>query len=277
MERKLEAVVCDLDCSLLDSNRQISPRDLDTIQKLKEKGIHFHIISGRPFTFSRQIAEDTGNDSLVSCCNGACIYDFAKEKVVFHSDLIDTVDALAIRDYCKENGISYLLYSLEGVVFDRPDSKRTLYWKKQNDTVFKEGNKIPFIYDSEDFDHSGRHIIKILIPYVSDEQIEMIQKRFDKGKYEIVLSERSVLDINAKGVHKGFAVRKMAEISGFDLQNTLALGDNYNDELMLEEVGYPVVPENGEEDLKKKACFITTDNNHDPLTTAVEHLFPEYL
>lgn len=278
MTRKLEAVVCDLDGSLLDSSKKVSEEDLKTIASLKKKGVRFHIVSGRPHPFSRQIAEDTGFDSPVSCCNGAYIYDFKKEEVLFHTDLIDLKDVKEIRDYCRERGISYLLYALEGVIFDRPDSKRTLNWKRQNETVFKEGNKISFVYDCDGPDLSQYHFIKLLIPYVTPEEIEGIRNNFDKDdKYEFVLSEKAVLDINTKGIHKGFAVSTLSKRYGFSLDNTLALGDNFNDVTMLEECGYPVVPENGEEDVKKKACFVTSDNDHDPLTHAVKALFPELL
>ncbi|MBQ1477560.1 MAG: HAD family phosphatase [Erysipelotrichaceae bacterium] len=278
MTRKLEAVVCDLDGSLLNSRKTVSEEDRKTIQTLKKKGVRFHIISGRPHPFSRQIAEDTGFDSPVSCCNGAYIYDFQKDEVLFHTALIDLEDVLAIRDYCKEHGISYLLYSLEGVIFDRPDSRRCLNWKKQNDTVFKEGNKISFVYDCDGPDLSDLHFVKLLIPYVTEEEIEGIRERFDKDdKYEFVLSEKAVLDINTKGIHKGFALKTLSERYGFSLENTLALGDNFNDVEMLEEAGYPIVPENGEEEVKEKACFITADNDHDPLTHAIRKLFPELL
>ena len=278
MTRKLEAVVCDLDGSLLNSHKTVSEEDLKTIKTLKKKGIRFHIISGRPHPFSRQIAMDTGDDSPVSCCNGAYIYDFKKEEVLFHTSFIETRDVLAIRDHCKENGISYLLYSLEGVIFDRPDSRRCLNWKKQNDTVFKEGNKISFVYDCDDPDLNGLHFVKLMTPYVTEEEIQGIRERFNKDdKYEFVLSEKAVLDINTKGIHKGFALKTLSDIYGFSLENTLALGDNFNDMTMLEEAGYPVVPENGEEEVKEKACFITADNDHDPLTHAIRKLFPELL
>ena len=40
---KLECVISDLDGSLLNSQKKVSPRDLETIKKLKEKGILFFI------------------------------------------------------------------------------------------------------------------------------------------------------------------------------------------------------------------------------------------
>ena len=177
-----------------------------------------------------------------------------------------------------ENGIDYLLYALEDVIFDRPDSKRTLHWKKISDELFNERNKLKFLYDSPDLDLSPYHFVKLLLPYISDENAEKIRERYGKdGRYEICFSEKSVLDITPSGITKAFAVETLARLYGFDLRNALVLGDNFNDESMLKVCGYPVVPENGEEEMKKLARYITTDNDHSPLTHAVKALFPELL
>ncbi len=275
---KLEAVLVDLDGSLLDSRKRISEDDLQTIKTLREKGVRFHIVTGRPFPFTKQCAEDTGFDNPVSCNNGAYVYDFSEEKIVFHAGLIDTGDVVEIRDFCLENGIDYLLYALEDVIFDRPDSKRTLHWNKISDELFNDRNKLKFLYDRPDLDFSPYHFVKILLPYISDENADRIRERFGAdGRYEICFSEKSVLDITPKGITKAFAVETLARLYGFDLKNTLVLGDNFNDESMLKVCGYPVVPENGEEEMKKLARYVTTDNDHSPLTHAVKALFPNLL
>ena len=273
---RLEAVLTDLDGSLLDSQKRVSEEDLETIRKLRDKGVRFHITTGRPAPFAKQCAEDTGFESVVSCCNGAYIYDFLKDEVVFYDRLIAPEDVIGVRDYCLEQGIDYLLYSLEGIVFDRPDSKRTLFWRKQNEEKFNEKNKLTFLYDSPDLDLSHRRFVKILLPYISDENVEKIKEKYG-DQYEICFSEKAVLEVNLKGISKGYAVRTLSELYHFDLANTLVLGDNFNDEAMLRVCGYPVVPENGEEDMKKLACYITSDNDHSPLTNAIRGLFPELL
>ena len=278
MSGKLEAVLCDLDGSLLNSQRQISAKDRETICVLKEKGVHVHIVTGRPAPFSRQNAEDIGFDSLVSCCNGGYIYDFLKEEVVTHGTLIEPKDVIGIRDYCLAHNISYLIYTLEGVIFDRPDSRRTLYWKKMSEEKFSEGNKLDFTYDSKDIDLHERHTVKLLLAYVSQEDAANIREYFNKeNKYEIVFSEKELLDINSAGINKAYAVKQLAKTVGFDLKNAIVLGDNFNDEAMLKEAGYPIVPENGEEAMKKLAFYITSPNDESPLTRAIEDCFPEYI
>src|SRR5699024_12402972 len=85
-----------------------------------------------------------------------------------------------------------------------------------------------------------------------------------------VRSAESLLEIVLKGVSKASAVKIVAQEYGVDLQNCIAFGDKYNDEDMLEEVGYPFLMGNAPAERKQKFGQekITTNNNHDRVTTS---------
>lgn len=86
-----------------------------------------------------------------------------------------------------------------------------------------------------------------------------------------VRSSKILLEIVLKGVSKASAVRIVAQEYGVDLKNCIAFGDNYNDEDMLEEVGYPFLMGNVPAELKQKfaPAQITADNNHDGVAKAL--------
>lgn len=86
-----------------------------------------------------------------------------------------------------------------------------------------------------------------------------------------VRSSKILLEIVLKGVSKASAVRIVAQEYGVDLKNCIAFGDNYNDEDMLEEVGYPFLMGNAPAELKQKfaPAQITADNNHDGVAKAL--------
>lgn len=86
-----------------------------------------------------------------------------------------------------------------------------------------------------------------------------------------VRSSKILLEIVLKGVSKASAVRIVAQEYGVDLKNCIAFGDNYNDEDMLEEVGYPFLMGNASAELKQKfaPAQITADNNHDGVAKAL--------
>lgn len=276
---KLECVACDLDGSLLNADKRIHPADKETIKKLKALGIPFFICTGRPADFARQIMAEVGHEYPVCACNGAYALDMDTHELVYMVEPISTELVLEMQAYLEESKLSYFVYTTEGPLFDRPDSKRTLHWKDQWEKNFEPQNRFEFHYvDDPGVDLTKMNVIKFLVPYVEDEVKDRLNERFNKdGTLEIMWSEQSVLDINTAGTNKGYGLQRLSEIYNFSLENTLVLGDNFNDLPMLEICGLPVVPENGEEDLKAMAKFVTTHHNDAPLTHAIQHFFPELL
>lgn len=276
--KKLECVVSDLDGSLLNSQKQISPRDLETIARLKAKGIPFFIATGRPFEFARVVANAVGTDLPASCCNGGHIYDFAKAETV-HTDPIEHTLALRIYHYLMENDLPFIIYTPEKVLFRNREMKRYRVWAERNEKLAPADKAELGCIAEPGFDPEATVYIKFLMAYVTEQDRQALEQFLgaDAAGISCVFSEEGVLDINAGGVNKGKGVAKLAELYGFSLENTLALGDNFNDRQMMEVCGVPVAPANAEQDILDLAAFVTVDHNDSPLTHAIEALYPELL
>ena len=64
-----------------------------------------------------------------------------------------------------------------------------------------------------------------------------------------------------KKATKGEALKIVAEIHDINLKNAIAIGDNLNDQAMLDIVEYSIAMKNGNKELKKTAKFITEKTN----------------
>ncbi len=155
---------------------------------------------------------------------------------------------------------------------------RYLHWAQQNST-FGEGNRVQMNFMGDaDVDLENATIIKFLLAYITDEQRADFENDMNSdGRFSCVVSDEQVFDVNAAGVCKGDGVAFMARHLGFSMENTMAMGDHFNDLSMLRDCGIAVVPENGLPQAKELADFITCNNNNAPLTYAINHLFPELL
>jgi Cof subfamily protein (haloacid dehalogenase superfamily) len=78
------------------------------------------------------------------------------------------------------------------------------------------------------------------------------------------------LEITNSEAQKGVALKRFAELKGIPLENTMAIGDNYNDVSMLEIAGFPVAMGNAVEDLKDMAAFITKENDESGVAFAIQ-------
>ncbi len=276
--RKLECVVCDLDGSLLNSEKQISPQDKQTIACLKAKGIPVFIVTGRPFEFARVAANMVGTDLPVCCCNGGHIYDFAEAKTLY-TDAIDKKLALRIYHYLMEKGLPFIIYTPDRVLFRDREMKRYQVWNERNKKLAPADKADLGCIQDPGFDPEATTYIKFLLAYVTEQDRVDLEAFLgsDASGISCVFSEEGVLDVNAGGVNKGKGVKKLAELYHFDLANTLALGDNYNDRQMLEVCGVPVATSNAEQDILDIAAFVTAHHNESPLTHAVNTLYPGLL
>jgi len=64
-----------------------------------------------------------------------------------------------------------------------------------------------------------------------------------------------------KDATKGEALKEIAKIYGINLENAVAIGDNLNDQAMLDIVGYSVAMKNGNTILKEHAKYVTEKTN----------------
>ncbi len=277
-DRKLECVICDLDGSLLNSQKKVSPRDLETIKTLKSKGILFFISTGRSFPFARETVGSVGFDLPASCCNGGHIYDFAREKGLA-CDPLEREVAYKALDWLMTTEYPFVIYSTDGVFFRNRTMQRYVQWEKWNKPAPEEYRFAMRTVEDGPFDRESVTFIKILMTEANAEIYHQLMEAMgeDAKKLNPVFSESTLLDVNAVGVNKGKGVQRLAELFGFNTENTMAIGDNFNDITLMQSVGLPVAPENAEAQIKALAKFITCSNDDSPLTYAISHLYPGLL
>ena len=121
MEKKILFV--DLDGTLLDDNKDITPGNLEAIQKAADQGHAVVITTGRPlystiFQLEKLHMDKPGCYAITS--NGALIYDAYTRETIFQTG----VDRSCIREAFDEAykfGLHPQTYSDHGVLCERED------------------------------------------------------------------------------------------------------------------------------------------------------------
>ena len=85
-------------------------------------------------------------------------------------------------------------------------------------------------------------------------------KDITDGCVSVSYSSNRYMEFNALGVDKGAGLKNLAQKLGCSIEETIAVGDNYNDLTMLDMAGLSVAAGNAVEDVKK-ACDYTTNAN----------------
>ncbi|MDK6806828.1 MULTISPECIES: HAD family hydrolase [unclassified Corynebacterium] len=88
----------------------------------------------------------------------------------------------------------------------------------------------------------------------------------------VAVSGKVWLDVMARGVEKGTALTKLAELAGIPIAATVAFGDYLNDFEMLRAAGTAVAMENAHPQLKEIADIIAPANTDNGVSTVLRQL-----
>ena len=117
-------------------------------------------------------------------------------------------------------------------------------------------------------------IVKITICNLenSSENLNTIFKPKFGDKFNVVGSGEIWIDISNKGVNKGLALKNLMDTDNISKEETMVLGDYYNDIEMLEQAEYSFVMENAPEDMKQYGKYIAASNvEHGVLRAILEY------
>ena len=126
----------------------------------------------------------------------------------------------------------------------------------------KTDQKAPFVvideYNMDDL--KDEKIAKILyekrdMPYLKSIEVEVSE--MIEGKACASYSSGRYLEFNAIGIDKGFGLRWLANYLGIDINETIAIGDNYNDVEMIKAAKLGVCVTCATDDIKELAQYVT--------------------
>ncbi|KXT84299.1 sugar-phosphatase [Streptococcus panodentis] len=261
----VKLVAVDIDGTLLNNKREITPEVFSAIQDAKAAGVKIVIATGRPIAGVQKLLEELRlrePDNYVITFNGGLVQDTATGQ-----ELIK--ETLSYEDYLE---LEFLSRKLN--VHMHAISKDGIYTANRNIgryTVY-EANLVhmPVFYRTPE-EMADKEIVKVMYidePEILDAAIARLpQELYDS--YTLVKSAPFYLEIVKKNVNKGAAVLHLAEKLGLTKDQTMAIGDEENDRAMLEAVGHPVVMENGRPELKKMAEYITKSNEESGVAHAI--------
>ncbi|MBK1809780.1 HAD family phosphatase [Clostridium sp. YIM B02505] len=264
-------IACDMDETLLNDDHVICQRNIDFIKRAKEEyGVKFVPATGRGYNSIQRDLKildlyDEPGEYVLSFNGGALTenkgnkllqfkgLNFNKMKEIFEYGLTKDV---CIHVYTKDKLYIYNLSESEKIRVERQKFECTIM--EENTVDFLENELIAkILYQNID------------VPYLMSLEPEM--QEIVKGSCSVSYSSNRYMEFNSLGVDKGQGLVDLARILNIDIEDTIAVGDNYNDMAMLNMAGLSVAAGNAVEDVKK-ACDYTTkaDNNEGVVAELIE-------
>jgi Cof subfamily protein (haloacid dehalogenase superfamily) len=267
--RKIKVIICDLDHTLLNSKKQISPKNLKAIRSAQDKGIFVTISSGRIFSMLKTYQHAIAINGPIITTNGAAIVDARNDEILWDQHINPAI-AAKILNFAKEHNYDYSVLTGNECFFS-PNSIRIERFHQYNTQAASRGlPTIPLIYLNGNQNVIGRNIYKILI---DENQPEKFKKAFNFLKsvegINFTCSEAGLLDMLPAGVNKGVGVRELRRILGLKKEEVCVFGDYTNDLPMFAEAGFPIAMENALNELKENALLVTGHHDDDGVAQAM--------
>ena len=255
----------DLDGTLYSSDKTVSKKNLDAIEYFKAEGGLFTFITGRVPKTSVEICNTIKPNASYGCINGGGIYDPFQEKYLWTNRLPG--DVLELVRYVAEN-----LPEI-GIQFN---TETEIYFYKDNLTMqhFRQITGAANISYSDE--KQCEPLLKIVFGHPESEQInalkELLHRHPKAQSYDFIRSEHSLYEILPKGVSKGGALIKLADLLGISIDKTIAVGDYNNDISMLQRSGLSFAVSNAVDEAKAAAKHITVSNNEHAIAAIIDGL-----
>ncbi|MGN5648843.1 Cof-type HAD-IIB family hydrolase [Bacillus sp. Brlt_9] len=251
-----KVVFFDVDGTLLSEiDRSMHESTKEAIQRLIDKGIHVVVTTGRPYSLCAQFKE-LGIHTIISA-NGAHI---KFEETVIHKSVLSSEIVHDISKFAELNGhgISYFTedFAMNGIASDNERVMQAL-----SETLNLEK------YPEKSMDLSEE--IYCLCLYADEIEAQKFLERYPMLTFERF--HNYVINVlEDSKVSKLTAIQKVLEHLNICKSEAIAFGDGGNDIEMLQYVGLGIAMENGGEELKARADFVTTKSSEGGISVALK-------
>lgn len=266
--------VCDLDETLLNSDKRISEENIRAIRSAQKNGVIVTIATGRSHLQIREFIDTLGIKIPVITCNGGVVSTPGEEKIL-KASYINPARAKEICAYCEKNRLDYLMYTARNICYTK-ESVRILGYVKYNAELISKGGNLAFSVPLKCMDDVTKddfsEAIKILVLGDTARLSEIRDKFNADNALTIVSSGKGLVDIMTDATTKGNAVEMVAERLNIPLSSVAVFGDSPNDISMFETAGIRIAVENAVDEVKALATHITKSNNESGVAYALQNI-----
>lgn len=264
-----EMIVLDLDGTLTNRDKVITPETKKVLMEAQERGKIVVLASGRPTYGVMPLAKELELErygGYILSFNGGVIINCKTMETTF-SRLLPEDSNEKIISLAKEHGVNILTY--EGEVIITPDGS-DVYVNKEAAINHMEVRQIG------DFRQHINFAVPKYLMLDDGDYLALVEPKVKAamGKnFSVYRSEPYFLEILPKGIDKAKSLERLLGDLGLTKEQMIACGDGYNDLTMIQYAGLGVAMGNAVLPIRKNADFITLSNDED----GVAHVVKKFL
>jgi len=267
VDSRYRLLVVDIDGTLLDREGVISDENKAALAGVIDSGIRVSLSTGRVVQACLKILHQLALDGYHIFFDGALVSNPKTGEEVY----VEPIEKQLLREiveFIHHHEINLDFYSITDYFIEREN------WATEIRRQFF--GLRPTISDFNKLWPKER-IIKGTLPVFSDEEREKAEsfRQHFGDRLSLSVTETpaypgvNFINVIARGVSKGRALRALASYLKIPLDGVVAIGDGANDVSLLEEAGLAIAMGNAHDELKGVADHITLDVDHNGVAQAI--------
>lgn len=250
----------DLDGTLLKKDKNISTENKKAIEYFKNEGGLFTFVTGRSASTVGDMYNIVKPNAPFGCMNGGGIYDGEKKEYIWQIEMDKSVLEIIKKIDEEIDDAGILVYTFDKIYFCRENDitewfieiTKAVKYVAKYDEIKEDFAKIVFCFDGEE---------------EYNKLVDIFKNHPMAGNFECVRSEKHLFEILPKGSGKGKSIEKLSEI--YNIEDTVAIGDFFNDIPMFEKAKVSVAVANACEEAKMAADYVTVSNEEDAIAKII--------
>ncbi len=270
----IKIIALDLDNTLLNSKKELSPKNAAALCNAAALGIEIVPTTGRFYKGMPECIRSLPFLHYAITINGAQVYDIAKDTAVARAEIalpqsleiMAYLDQLPVIYDCYQENWGYMTASMqERALSFVPDP----HYRKM---VRQLRSPVPDLKDYIQSRGVGVQKIQLFTDDVALRNRLLVDLAAQFPDTAVSSAVPINVEINAANAHKGNAIRALADYLGYDMAQTMGFGDGLNDLTMLRETGIGVAMGNACPEALAAADYVTIDCDDDGVAHAIEKL-----
>lgn len=255
----IKLIAADMDGTLLNDKKELPPDFFTVLDRLRSRGAHFVIASGRSFS-SLKISFGECMDKLDFICDNGAYVVVGGELVSM--SILDKKRLKDMLDVCLSlKGTTPVLCGVHGTYFERT-----------SDEFFNEVSKFYLNYTCVDDIRTVKDdIFKVAVCDTLGPQnnsYPVMAGEFGKD-FTVAVTGPKWIDLMNKGINKGAALEKIQRELNISKAETMTFGDYFNDKELLLAADYGFVMANAHPDMFAYGKYRAESNNDCGVTKAI--------
>lgn len=278
---RIKVIIMDVDGTLYNSKKAVTEKTKAALINAQNNGARLVLASGRPESGLYALGKELNMDQhhgLFVCYNGSKVIDCQTMETLFNEPM-SVEDGKAVLEHLKQFCVYPMIdkgsYMYVNDVFADP-----IHYKGEpfNIIQYEARNGHFLLCEKTDLaaflDYEVNKILTAAEPSYLQENYKAMMEPF-KDRLSCMFTADFYFEFTARGIDKARALDAVLKPMGYEPEEMIGFGDGMNDISMIRYVGKGIAMENGVQELKDAAEYITATNDEDGIAEALYHYMPQ--